>query len=104
MSLQTRANNLLGNLNVHPPPTLEDVVNSKNFRRFPRRRIYTGYKLLRFVVARQSNSLGERDPLVISKLSDFLWANSTSNEKARYIDLANRAKLYHKNLFSLQKF
>ncbi|RHZ69456.1 hypothetical protein Glove_283g35 [Diversispora epigaea] len=84
MDLQTRADNILPNLNIHPPPAVEDVVDLNNFRKCPSkygRQTYTGYKLLRFNVARQSKSLGEINPLIISKISDFLWANSTPNER-----------------------
>ncbi|RHZ69458.1 hypothetical protein Glove_283g33 [Diversispora epigaea] len=98
MDLQTRANNLLINLNIHPPPNIENVINSKNFKKSSRRHgNYTGFKLLRFNVANKSKLLGENNPFIISKISNFLWENSTKREKSEYIDLAKRIKALLRN-------
>lgn len=105
MDLQTRFNHLLVSLNIHPPPSAEEVVNSPRFVKFSRKRHdnsehCTGYKLFRFNVAIQSKTFGESNPFVISKVSNLLWESSTPQEKSEYINLGKRLKslLNDKNL------
>ncbi|RHZ69457.1 hypothetical protein Glove_283g34 [Diversispora epigaea] len=96
MELQTRANLLLGNLNLTHPPSIEDVLNYySNVKKYPRklsRNDCTGYKIFKINVANHSRVLGEENHFIISNVSDLLWKHSQPWQKFLYTDMAKRLR------------
>ncbi|CAG8485651.1 4906_t:CDS:1 [Diversispora eburnea] len=101
MDLQTRADNLLGNLNInliHVPPTIEEVINYySNVKKYPTRKRgrnedCTGFKIFKINVANHSRILGENNHFIISNVSNLLWKHSQPWQRILYTDMAKRLK------------
>ncbi|RHZ86849.1 hypothetical protein Glove_43g78 [Diversispora epigaea] len=95
-------NTLLANINrnnIYPPPEIEEVLNFFNSKKPMRdhERCHA-YRILGYSVAKECRRIGEFDPILIRKVADHLWNTSTSQEKAEYVNLAQRVVLlYDKN-------
>ncbi|CAG8577612.1 2442_t:CDS:1, partial [Diversispora eburnea] len=75
------------------PPSLstEEIVlrfNSKS--PFRSHKKCHGFMLLKISVVKECQRLGENNKTIIKCAADYLWRNSTSQEKSEYIDLAQR--------------
>ncbi|RHZ65924.1 hypothetical protein Glove_310g23 [Diversispora epigaea] len=77
--------------NIHPPPEIEEVLtffNSKKPMRNHNR--CHAYMILRYSVAKEFKRIGEFNAILIGKATNHIWKNSTSQEKAEYVNLAQR--------------
>ncbi|RHZ51570.1 hypothetical protein Glove_476g75 [Diversispora epigaea] len=91
-------NDLLTNINrtlIFPPSlSTEEIIlffNSK--RSFRSHKDCHGYMLFRISVARECKRLDEDNKVIITCAANYLWKNSTRQEKFEYINLAQRATL-----------
>ncbi|RHZ65929.1 hypothetical protein Glove_310g24 [Diversispora epigaea] len=81
--------------NIHPPPEIDEILNffnSKNLMRDHKR--CHAYMILRYSVAKECKRIGEFNSILIRKVADHLWKTSTTQEKAEYVNLAQRVKNY----------
>ncbi|RHZ86846.1 hypothetical protein Glove_43g76 [Diversispora epigaea] len=87
---------LLANVNrnnIHPPPEIEEVLNFFNSKKHIHdRNKCHAYILLRYSVAKECKRIGEFNAILIHKVVDHLWNTSTLQEKAEYVNLAQRVK------------
>ncbi|RHZ80037.1 hypothetical protein Glove_139g273 [Diversispora epigaea] len=97
-SLNNR-NALLVNINrtlIFPPLlSIEEAILLFNSKRpFRNHKNCHGYMFCRILVSRECKRLGENNKMIIANVANYLWKNSTSQEKLEYIDLAQRVKTF----------